>query len=270
MKKKTIDSTAKYDTYSFSAISISPPPSPSIDWKSASSTLAEKGQTQQSLKECYSDRLYTMDALDHVLQKGSEQLQQFAALNDFSGENIAFLGELKNWKRSWPSNLGEDQIPNAFNDALRLYTTFVSIQDAEFPLNISSHQLKRLQNLFEGPTRLLFGDRNVNLTSPFVTKEPVPQPRAVDIGTACSTIHKSSIPTYTGDVPIAFDMSIFDEIQDHIKWLVLTNTWPKYIDTMKRQSTDTDRTYQMASTETSFVASRIFQNRLTSRLSSLF
>jgi len=270
MKKKTIDSTAKYDIFSFSAISISLPPSPSIDWKSSSSTLAEKGQSQQSLKECYSDRIYTMDALDHVLQKGSEQLQEFAALNDFSGENIAFLGELKNWKRSWPSNLCEDQMPNAFNDALRIYATFVSIQDAEFPLNISSHHLKRLQNLFEGPTRLLYGDRNVNLTSPFMTKEAVPQPRTGDIGTACSTIHKSSIPTYTGDVPTAFDMSIFDEIQDHIKWVVLTNTWPKYINTMRRQSSDTGRTYQTAWTETSFVTSHIFDNRLTSRLNSLF
>ncbi|KAJ5224809.1 uncharacterized protein N7469_008312 [Penicillium citrinum] len=36
-------------------------------------------------------------------------------------------------------------------------------------------------------------------------------------------------------------MTIFDEVQEHIKYLTLTNTWPKFIDSMRRGSTDSDR-----------------------------
>lgn len=191
-----------------------------------------------------------MDALDHVLEKGSEQLQQFAALNDFSGENISFLGQVGTWKNSWPDKLDEEQIPNAFNQALGIYATFISIQDADFPLNISSQSLKSLQLVFEGPTRLLFGDKSVNSTSPFVN-EDIPPPLG-HVGA-----RKSYVATYTGDTPEGFDMTIFDEVQGHIKWLVLTNTWPKFIDTMRRRSIDAESSSNSSSSRTFSLTSRV-------------
>jgi hypothetical protein len=34
---------------------------------------------------------------------------------------------------------------------------------------------------------------------------------------------------YWGDIPADFDSSIFDAAEASIKYLVLTNTWPKFI-----------------------------------------
>ena len=34
---------------------------------------------------------------------------------------------------------------------------------------------------------------------------------------------------YWGDIPADFDASIFDAAEASIKYLVLTNTWPKFI-----------------------------------------
>lgn len=235
--------------------------SPSLEWKSSSSsTLAEKGLSVESFEECYGDRLYTMDALQHVLDEDSERLQEFAALSDFSGENIAFLGEVGVWKSSWPANLDEEQVPDAFNQALGIYATFISIQDADFPLNISSQSLKELQVVFEKPTRALFGDKIVNSTSPFANNDVAPP--LSDVG-----IRKSAILAYTGEIPAGFDMTNFDSVENHIKWLVLTNTWPKFVETLRRQSTDTERTYHLSASETS-LSTWISDQRL--KLKSLF
>lgn len=201
-----------------------------------------------------------MDALEHVLNEDLERLQEFAALSDFSGENIAFLGEVGAWKSSWPAKLGEEQVPDAFNQALGIYAAFISIQDADFPLNISSQSLKELQVVFEKPTRVLFGNKTVNSTSPFANNDVAPP--LSDVG-----IRKSATLAYTGDISADFDMIVFDRVENDIKWLVLTNTWPKFIETMRRQSIDTERTYHTSESEKS-LSTWISDQRL--KLKSLF
>ena len=42
--------------------------------------------------------ILTMDALEHTLAKNPEPLQEFSALRDFSGENIAFLTRIREWR----------------------------------------------------------------------------------------------------------------------------------------------------------------------------
>lgn len=195
-----------------------------------------------------------MDALEHVLKRGSAQLQEFAATSDFSGENIAFLGAVRTWKDTWSSALDESQIPNAFNQALRIYMTFISIQDADFPLNISSQSLDALKTVFEAPTRLIFGEKRVNSISPFVDDNSTPPLGHI-------TDEMSSIPTYTGKVPPNFNIAVFDDIEDHIKWLVLTNTWPKFINTVRRRSIDTDRTSQSL-TSVATLGSQLFDRHV--------
>jgi uncharacterized membrane protein len=49
---------------------------------------------------------------------------------------------------------------------------------------------------------------------------------------------------YTGEIPAGFDISVFDSVQSHIKYLVLTNTWPKFITEMqqrRRRSNESER-----------------------------
>jgi hypothetical protein len=185
-----------------------------------------------------------MDALEHVLNQSPGQLQKFAALSDFSGENIAFLSEVALWKSYWPGSLDEKQLPDAFNQALRIYVNFISTQDAEFPLNISSQTLKLMQSVFEQPARSLFGEKSVNTTSPFEA-DPFAHPQDFQ------GVQMSYDDRYTGDIPVGFDMAIFNNLQEEIKYLVLTNTWPKFVESMRRRSSDTERSDYTTQSEAS-------------------
>jgi hypothetical protein len=220
------------------------------------------------------DSVLTMAALEHVLDKNPEPLRQFSARKDFSGENIAFLTAVSEWKAALPADFSRnryDATPDAvreqFTRALRIYTEFISPRDAEFPINIAWADLRKLQGIFERAARSTAAANNqsssVDAATPFADADgdiiaapaptqsgPAPPsrdsemhilkpsttptstkgqhiPLSVTIITPPSTA--SPLPTYTGDVPQAFDASVFDAAQASIKYLVLTNTWPKYV-----------------------------------------
>lgn len=227
LNKKAADSSARCSSDSPS-IRVRTPGSG--EWKNtSSSTLAEKGQASVYLGECTSGRMFAMDALEHALATSPEPLQDFAAYNDFSGENIAFLTSTASWKSSWSEKPDqEDQVRGAYNHALWIYTTFISPRDAEFPLNISSQALKQLQTVFEKPARILCGEGSVNPATPF---------EGENNSTLSSQVVGFQVQ-YTGEIPDGFNMAVFDGVQDHVKHLVLTNTWPKFIESMRRRSSD--------------------------------
>ena len=167
------------------------------------------------------DRLLTIKALDHVLRENPQPLQEFSALSDFCGENIAFLTQVSDWKAVWD---GTGRL-EAFNRALDIYIDFVSLRDAEFPLNLSSPDLKKLEDAFEQSVRSVHGEAYINPATPFESILPTRRTRA----------------PYVGMVPEDFDGSVFDAAQDHIKYLVFTNTWPKFVAEMQgRRSSDTE------------------------------
>lgn len=196
--------------------------------------------------------LYQMLALENALKWNAIPLQKFAALKDFSGENISFLTHLSDWKLSWtikdrslkrksynfsggdPHNT-EHQLRERFNRALRLYVAFVSIEHAEFPINLGSKILKELEYTFAGPADLLYGDSNSTTCSTIAPFAEPTQTYDVESGqqprssmSSESSFDPSSI-WYWGDIPEEFDVDVFDEAEKEIKYLVLTNTWPKFV-----------------------------------------
>lgn len=244
-------------------------------FKSSSVNLAERGRcsspTSQFI-ECYlesaqGDRLLSMTALDHVLTENPGPLQDYSALNDFSGENIAFLTRMAAWKSmAWPfaamsptiieegSTTGPDLFDprlEAFNQALEIYIDFISSHYAAFPLNISSHAQKQLQDIFAEPARAVRGAPEVNPATPF----DMPSSRPSSDRTTMSAY-------YTGVVPDGFHQGVFDDVRDSVKYLVLTNTWPKFVSEMQqrqrqrqRRSADTERTLSStASSQRTLVA----------------
>jgi hypothetical protein len=48
---------------------------------------------------------------------------------------------------------------------------------------------------------------------------------------------------YWGDIPEGFNATIFDDAEGSIKYLVLTNTWPKFVKD-RRCSTDSNDTLE--------------------------
>lgn len=251
LRQETLDSIAQWElnkkNFGKPAKSIS----------SGSTTVAGSSLTSWSkdgsVKSASGESILTMEALEYVLERNPEPLQQFSALRDFSGENIAFLRAVAEWKSSLPpavrdpeklkDNAVQELVRERFNSALRIYINFISARDAEVQVNLSSQHTKRLETVFESSARTLYGDKhNIDPATPFdsfaMTTPKVKSSAASAHGSETGIMTTESIrettsisdrALYWGDVPEGFDATIFDDAEHSIKYLVLTNTWPKFV-----------------------------------------
>jgi hypothetical protein len=204
--------------------------------KGSNFELVEKDQIFRQVSNTYGDRLLTMTALNRVLQEHPEPLQEFSAYSDFSGENIGFLTKIAKWKTTWARDLALDQEQriDMYNAALKIYIDFISPRDAEFPLNLSSAQLKELEVIFESSARQVCGEARIDPTLPFAFEDPfnfdVPPSPTRSEGSQATLYTR-----YTGAIAQQFGVGVFDDVQAHIKDLVLNNTWPKFVKEVRRR-----------------------------------
>lgn len=257
------------------------------DWKKAmSDSDLEKGDSNETLaynghsnRDSSGDCLLTMQALNRVLSDNPVALQEFSALRDFSGENIAFLTRLASWKESWPQQHAaactEDELRDAFAGALAIYTDLISPRDAEFPINLSSQELRDLEAVFEGPARIICGEARVNTALPFERASSNKGPSSSsgasssspdrglssrdsnDTSSGSSRIEFGAVVDrvrYMGDISEGFTPRVFDAAERNVKYLVLTNTWPKFVhETQRRQSFESERSDATDASESSII-----------------
>jgi hypothetical protein len=233
-----------------------------VDPISPTSTLKPESfpshKPESSDTDLPTNNILTMAALEHVLLKNPEPLRHFSATRDFSGENIAFLTAVSDWKAALPApflrnrhNTSPDIVRKEFSAALRVYIEFISPKDAEFPINIAWADLRKLQGVFERAARslcdsdsgegrgrkkrdsaLLFGEvdfgneSEVGITKAEEGKAGSAETLVLEEGFGGGAKMED---LWAGDIPAAFDAGVFDAAQASIKYLVLTNTWPKYV-----------------------------------------
>lgn len=216
-------------------------------WKTISAM--EKASTTESVGTAYSgESMLSMGALEYVLEHNPDPLRQFSALKDFSGENVAFLTAVAEWRNRYRTVGKGEAAREAYNKALSIYVDFISSKDAEFPINISFQVKTSLEGMFEKAARVLYGDRGLanSPATPFAPGTDWPRGEAA----AARPSHASERPiigsrsnsntdvelramtdrvAYWGEIPAGFDATIFDKAETSIKYLVLTNTWPKFV-----------------------------------------
>ncbi|KAL5397392.1 hypothetical protein PMIN02_002375 [Paraphaeosphaeria minitans] len=192
--------------------------------------------------------LYTMAGLENALRTNAVPLLQFAALRDFSGENISFLTHLADWRRTWlhltVSNAQHSR--QQFIAAVSIYAHFVSPSISEFPINISHANMAALRDLFEEAASRIFRKRSIASSySPTPFEEVSPDSGStvgLRSGISLDVLGRAnlnSVPNMTRGgyedaltahpIPEAFKETVFDAAEKEIKYLVLTNTWPKFI-----------------------------------------
>jgi hypothetical protein len=237
-----------------------------LSYKGSDSTIAESnytsntgtysGNTLQSEASTTSSQrsdLFTMVALENALRTNPAPLLRFAALKDFSGENVSFLTHLADWRRAWlsPKISTAEHRRQQFVAAVRIYAHFVSLVLSEFPINISSREMRDLFIMFEGPATLLVRNRK----SPSLSDGAAPFENVFDDAesAAGSTVELRSGANLTALghanlksvshivehaqeealaevlVPETFAETVFDLAEREIKYLILTNTWPKFV-----------------------------------------
>ncbi|KAK4152683.1 hypothetical protein C8A00DRAFT_16016 [Chaetomidium leptoderma] len=344
LRQETLESIANWEskkrfgakTESSSDQSSAPPLSPTStkvgdysgfdSWKKLPD-LEAGNNNQSNVGGAPDDSVLTMAALEHVLDKNPEPLRQFSARRDFSGENIAFLTAVTDWKAALSPDFinnryetAEETVREQFTRALRIYTEFISPRDAEFPINIAWPELRKLQGVFERAARSTaannpsasstdaatpFADSDMGLTQPRPTLLSPPPTRAsgeselhildptisykpgtsgentsggrggTTSGGHITILTPSPTPAashrlsslFPGDIPQAFDASVFGAAQASIKYLVLTNTWPKYVREQRRSSESSSSGGDVSSSSSSSGRSTVGDGSVRSKLS---
>lgn len=234
---------------------------------SNTTTLKSSGEvtvvSKTSFESNKSDML-TMTALENALRTNAVPLLEFAALKDFSGENVSFLTHVADWRRYWftPKASTAEHRRKQFVAAARIYSQFISLDYSEFPINISSKEMKRLHHVFSRAALVLHRAKRGSATSnisdsatPFdhVLPDDVsdlpPDHRSFN---SESELHRTAINLDTLgranlraiqrmqdvymdevlaeiEIPDEFTEMVFDPAEKEIKYLVLTNTWPKFV-----------------------------------------
>lgn len=168
---------------------------------------------------------------------------------------MSFLTNIATWRRSWLApNISIAQLRHdQFIEAARIYVYFVSAF-AEFPINLSSKEMKKLQELFEDAANLLYRHKRPINSSNFDSATPFDNvlPNEFKNSFSSTTELKSNVNpdvlsradlrsvtrvrnSYTDNIAAgiqvheAFKASVWDAAEREIKYLVLTNTWPKFV-----------------------------------------
>ncbi|KAJ4351098.1 hypothetical protein N0V95_004145 [Ascochyta clinopodiicola] len=232
------------------------------DTYSKTTTLKSGGDMTVNSLESSKSGMLTMTALENALRTNAAPLLRFAALKDFSGENVSFLTHVADWRKYWftPKASTADHHRQQFIAATHIYARFISLEFSEFPINISSREMKRLYNVFDSAAVLLYRNKRGSLSSetsdsatPFDNVQPddasaaeshmPPSPTGSTFGLkdldALGRANLRAVSRLDGiysderyadiEIPDSFAEVIFDPAESEIKYLVLTNTWPKFV-----------------------------------------
>ncbi|KAF1914506.1 hypothetical protein BDU57DRAFT_296334 [Ampelomyces quisqualis] len=179
----------------------------------------------------------SMQALEFSIENSIEALIAWAASREFTAENTIFLREVRNFKKKWASLkiVSTAQRRQMFNDASLIYFTLVNPFTAETPINIEYKIFKTLQNTFSNVEFDPYMPRSKtpdDLRSPVMRENVVcPWEDTLNRPASLESNHTTSSATGTKCiVPSDFTEEVFDAAFESIKYLVFTNTWPRYVD----------------------------------------
>lgn len=178
-----------------------------------------------------------MQALESSIENNIESLITWAATKEFTAENTIFIREVRNHKKKWSSVkvMSAVQRRQMFDEASLIYFTLVNPFTAETPINIEYKVFKSLQDVFAcveydpymprsmTPDEMGSPGLRENVVCPW--EDTLSRPASIS-----SAITESNVSSEKSIVPMEFNIDTFDAAYDSIKYLVFTNTWPRYVD----------------------------------------
>lgn len=202
---------------------------------SSQSSVSTKSSAVVSSKELKSQA--SMQALEFSIEHSIEPLIAWAASREFTAENTIFLREVRNFKKKWSvlRVVTTAQRRQMFNDASLIFFTLINPFTAETPINIEYKIFKTLQSIFAS---VEFDPYMPRSQTPDDIKSPVIRENVVcpweDTLSRPASITSNQTTSSTSStrsiVPSQFTEEVFDAAFESIKYLVFTNTWPRYID----------------------------------------
>jgi hypothetical protein len=213
--------------------------------------------------------MYTMAALEKALAVNATPLLHFAATKEFTGENIVFLLQVRDWRAAWNRAVRDfgtvtGQVKyRLFNIGVEIFATSVHTKTADFPVNVEG-KIRSSLEVVVGPAVVGMKHLDENVVDPFnhhpfgsIGHEPLkPVPSKFGYDVSESRFNDSNyiasesqenfvlstkpdlsvipeVPETAADIPAGFDEHVFDEAEVSVKYMVITNTWPKFVDLCK-------------------------------------
>ncbi|KAL1598773.1 hypothetical protein SLS60_007915 [Paraconiothyrium brasiliense] len=183
----------------------------------------------------------SMQALEFSIEHNIESLIEWTASREFTAENTIFLREVRNFKKKWSSmrTVTTAQRRRMHTEASLIFFTLINPFTAETPINIEYKIFKKLQEQFEGmeydpympkrsasPTDPMSPTERENVVCPW--ENTLDRPASIDSNVSGASV--SSTSSVKSLVPSQFTEEVFDPAFESIKYLVFTNTWPRYVD----------------------------------------
>ena len=179
----------------------------------------------------------SMQALEFSIEQNIEPLIAWAAAREFTAENCIFLREVRNFRKKWASLkvVTTAQRRQMFNEASLIFYTLINPFTAESPINIEYKIFKTLQNMFAD---IEFDPYMPRSKTPDDVKSPVTRDNVVcpweDTLSRPASLESNFTASSTSStrtiVPSEFTEEVFDRAFESIKYLVFTNTWPRYVE----------------------------------------
>ena len=174
--------------------------------------------------------LYSMQALENTIKVDPAELLRFAATKEFTGENIIFLIRVRDWKAHWERSIRGGSMSleikrGLYNDAAEIFSQNVSLQTSQFPINVEHRVYRDLEVIFQKPRQV---DQTEDVISPFsdhAQDAPSSWLSSIRVPSSEHIVPLSS----SQEIPEAFSELIFDPAEASIKYMVLTNTWYRYV-----------------------------------------
>lgn len=207
--------------------------------------------------------MYSMAALEKALTMNPTPLLHFAASKEFTGENIIFLVQVRDWRAAWNRAVRDCGTVTGhvrhslFSMAVNIFATSINTNTAEFPVNLEGKVRSHLEAIF-APAVSATKKLDEHVIDPFnrysvssFRLKPMQsfpsrsdwdasEPRCSDSKNPASQSQESILPYLapdvtmsTADVPVGFNEHIFDEAEQSTKYMVVTNTWPRFVDSCK-------------------------------------
>ncbi|CAI6336552.1 unnamed protein product [Periconia digitata] len=175
-----------------------------------------------------------MKALEYSIEHHMERLIDWTASREFTAENPIFLREVCNFKRKWSALkiVTTAQRRQMHTEASLIFFTLVDPFTAETPINIEYKIFKTLQSQFQGMEYDPYMPRSSSPTESLssAAREHVVCPWENTLNRPASIESVSSVSSTKSIVPSEFTLEVFDTAYESIKYLVFTNTWPRFVD----------------------------------------
>ncbi|KZF24068.1 hypothetical protein L228DRAFT_87952 [Xylona heveae TC161] len=188
--------------------------------------------------------IYGMQALEKTLDTNAAGLFKFAATKEFTGENIVFLTQVRDWRRNYLQLLSDGAISvenrrKMYAEGVKIFYHNVCMKTSEFPVNIESKIYADLQRMFHSS----------NIPAPKAVVAPFADdavPLSWTQPKNANSIHSdneelitiASLDSNGGswEIPDGFDEHAFDRAEASVKYMVFTNTWIRFVDAQETAS----------------------------------